>query len=101
MTKWVERTSAAGARSAQDAGVFDSLFERSADAIWLYDPETAMLVDCNDAAVNLIGAENKRQLLPARPEDLSPPVQLDGSTSAAKTIEVVDTVKKQNTHRFE
>jgi len=88
----------------QDGRVFENLFERSADAIWLYevqDPQTLVLVDCNDAAVRLIGAEAKEQFLRTRPEDLSPPVQPDGSSSAEKTAEIIGIVQKRKTHRFE
>jgi len=84
--------------------VFESLFERSADAIWLHEvhgPLTAVLVDCNQAAVELIGAENKQQLLRTRPDELSPPVQPDGSASAQKAAEIIRIVQKQKTHRFE
>ena len=98
---WDESASAQLRFLTQTGGVFESLFERSADAIWLYNPETGMLVDCNEAAVRLIGADNKRQLLPARPEDLSPPVQANGSSSADRTAEVVAAVKREMTHRFE
>src|SRR5215471_192113 len=61
-------------------GVFEILFERSAEAIWLHeviDPRTAVLVDCNQAAVELIGAQSKQQLLNTRPDELSPPLQPD------------------------
>src|SRR4030095_17043294 len=74
--------------------VFESLFERSADAIWLYDPRTTMMMDCNQAAVELIGAENKEQLLRTRPEELSPPIQPDGSRSADKADEAVAFVSR-------
>jgi PAS domain-containing protein len=39
--------------------VFESLFERSADAIWLFDPQTGVFVDCNSAAVELMCAGTK------------------------------------------
>jgi PAS domain S-box-containing protein len=81
--------------------VFDSLFERSADAIWLYDPQTGLLFDCNQAAVELMGAKSKEQMLPARPEDLSPPVQADGLRSADKRAEIVALVERQKTYRCE
>jgi PAS domain S-box-containing protein len=81
--------------------VFESLFERSEDAIWLYDPQAGMLVDCNQAAIKLIGAENKQQFLPARPEEISPPAQLDGLPSAEKATQIVAAVEKQKGHRFE
>ena len=31
--------------------MFDLLFERSADAIWLFDPDNVVFVECNQAAV--------------------------------------------------
>src|SRR6266496_1121751 len=76
--QWDESTSAPEGSLRHTDEVFESLFERSADAIWLYDPQSAMLVDCNQAAVELIGAENKDQLLRTLPADVSPPVQPDG-----------------------
>jgi PAS domain S-box-containing protein len=101
LSDWDGSTSAQKSRIGQSDEVFDSLFERSADAIWLYDPETGMLVDCNKAAVELMGAEDKRQFLPARPEDLSPLIQPDGTLSGQKSVSVVEAVTKQKTHRFE
>ena len=70
-SRWDERTSAPKALIEQTDDVFESLFERSADAIWLYevrDARTIVLVDCNCAAVHLIGAKNKEQFLRTRPE---------------------------------
>jgi PAS domain S-box-containing protein len=99
--EWDERTSASRELLKQSGGVFEILFERSADAIWLYDPQTAMLVDCNQAAVELIGADSKQQLLRTRPEDISPPVQPDGSRTADKTVEILALVERQKRHRFE
>src|SRR5258708_4547581 len=87
--EWDERTSAAGRPAKQTGAVFESLLERSADAICLYDPETITMVDCNQAAVSLMGAESKQQLLRTRPETISPPIQPDGSPSAAKAAEII------------
>jgi PAS domain S-box-containing protein len=84
--------------------VFQSLFERSADAIWLLelrDPNTLVVVDCNQAAVELVGAPNKEQLLSSTPEILSPTYQPDGSSSAEKTAAIIARVQSQKTHRFE
>jgi PAS domain S-box-containing protein len=88
---WLEHT----------GGVFEDLFERSADAMWLYDPQTARLVDCNQAAVKLIGAENKQQLLRTLPEDLSPPLQPDGLRSSEKSAQIIALVEREQAHRFE
>lgn len=98
---WDERTSASGPSFKQIDGVFECLFERSADAIGLYDPETARLVDCNEAAIRLVGAGSKQQLLLTSPEDIAPPVQPDGSRSADKAAEIFAIVERQKRHRFE
>src|SRR5205085_1120272 len=72
---WDERTGAPERLLQQSGAVFESFFERSVDAVWLFDPQAGVFVDCNQAAVNLIGAASKAQLLQATPADLSPPDQ--------------------------
>src|SRR5437762_1500632 len=102
--KWDERTSATESLLKQSDPVFESLFQRSADAIWLFelcDPPSLVLVDCNQAAVELVGAENKQQVLKLRPEDLSPALQADGTPSGQKVAETIALVQKQKTHRLE
>ncbi|HWD21191.1 MAG TPA: PAS domain-containing sensor histidine kinase [Verrucomicrobiae bacterium] len=98
---WDDSASASELLLAQTGQVFESLFERSADAIWLYDPLTAMMVDCNQAAVRLIGAASKEQLLNTRPKDISPAFQPDGASTEEKTAEIIATVEREQTHRFE
>src|SRR5512139_3696420 len=87
--EWDESPKAPESLLKQIGGVFEVLFERSTDAIWLYDPQAARLVDCNPAAVELIGAESKEQLLRALPEDISPPFQPDGRRSADKLAQII------------
>ena len=99
-----ESTSAVEQLFRHTDSVFQSLFERSADAIWLMelaDPRTLVIVDCNQAAVELIGARNKGEVLRTKPEDLSPPLQPDGSSSAEKTAQIIRIVQERKTHRFE
>jgi PAS domain S-box-containing protein len=81
--------------------MFQLLFERSADAIWLFDPKAGVFVDCNFAAVELMGADTKEMLLGARPEDLSPELQPDGTTSREKTTQVVALVEEHGSQRLE
>ena len=83
--KWNERSSAARAQDAHINSMFELLFERTADAIWLYNPAAGVFVDCNRAAVELMGAASKAQLLHVRPEDLSTAAQPDGSTAGTTT----------------
>ena len=77
------------------------LFESSVDAIWLFDPEAGIFLDCNQAAV----ASHQRDLeveLPAcQPEDLSPPRQLNGSSSKERTAQIVALIQQHNGYRFE
>jgi PAS domain S-box-containing protein len=99
--KWTERPSAVPLAFGDNETMFRLLFERSADAIWLFDPQTGRFVDCNQAAVELLRAGKKEILLNLRPEDLSPPVQPDGRTSSEKAIEVVQSTERLGGHRFE
>jgi PAS domain S-box-containing protein len=102
--EWSESPSASEPWLKHTGGVFENLFQRSGDAIWLHevsDLRTAVLVDCNQAAVELIGAECKQQLLSTRPEELSPPLQPDGRSSAEKAAEIIAIVQNRKTHRFE
>jgi PAS domain-containing protein len=64
LQKWDRSTSACQQLLRHTGSVFKNLFESSADAIWLYDPQSGLLTDCNQAAVELMGAENKQQLVP-------------------------------------
>src|SRR6185503_13995000 len=99
--RWSESPSVAAPRSSDTGSVFDSLFTQSAEAMWLYDPQTAVMVDCNQAAVTLIGAKDKEQLLRTRPEELSPALQPDGAPSAEKSRDIIASVEKQRTCCFE
>lgn len=81
--------------------MFQLLFERSADAIILFDPQLGVFVDCNQALVELMGADSKEQFLRRRPEDFAPPVQPNGRSSSEMTAEVVALVEKNGGHRFE
>src|SRR5260370_15219248 len=100
-SKWDERTSAPERLMEQTGPVFESLFERSADAIWLFDPQAGVFLDCNQAAVELIGASNKEQLLRVSPEDLSPALQPDGTPTSEKSAQIIALVEKHKRHRFE
>jgi PAS domain S-box-containing protein len=81
--------------------MFQLLFERSADAILLFDPVAGTFVDCNAAAVELMRAESKEKLLGARPDELSPAIQPDGVSSRDKTAEIIRLVDERGGHRFE
>src|SRR5712671_3627921 len=99
--EWAESPSASGSPLQDTPSMFQLLFERSADAIWLFDPQAVVFVDCNAAAVELMRAGTKEKLLGARPEDLSPMLQPDGTTSREKSAQIVALVEERGGHRFE
>src|SRR5947199_1625800 len=99
--QWDESPTAVLSLSGNNPSMFQLLFERSADAIWLFDPQAGVFVDCNSAAVELMRAGTKEKLLGARPEDLSPLLQPDGTSSREKSAQIVALVEERGGHRFE
>ena len=99
--QWDESPSAAKSSLNDNPSMFQLLFERSADAILLFDPQAGVFVDCNAAAVELMRAGTKEKLLGARPEDLSPLLQPDGTSSRDKTTQIITLVEERGGHRFE
>jgi len=81
--------------------MFQLLFERSADAIMLFDPQTGVFVDCNTAAVALMRAGSEEMLLEVSPAGLAPPFQPDGRLSREKAAEIAALVQQNGSHRFE
>ncbi|HWC60822.1 MAG TPA: PAS domain S-box protein [Verrucomicrobiae bacterium] len=98
---WSERTSAPETQLKQTDAVFESFFERTFDAVWLFDPQAGVFVDCNQAAVDLIGAKDKAQLLQATPAQVSPANQPNGATSSERTAQIIALVEKHKGYRFE
>jgi PAS domain S-box-containing protein len=80
---------------------FRLLFERSEDAILLLDPRAQLFVECNDAAMAMMRATDKRQILMASPASLSPARQPDGSPSEQAARVHTEAVLAAGTHRFE
>ncbi|MDA8133022.1 MAG: PAS domain S-box protein [Desulfobacteraceae bacterium] len=78
---------------------YKELFERSADAILII--EEGKFVDCNTAALKMLGYENKQELLDTHPSQLSPELQPDGRLSYEKADEMMATAFKNGTNRFE
>ena len=78
---------------------FRVLFERSTDAHLLFD-ETG-IIDCNNAAVDMLRCSDKQQLLSLHPAALSPEFQPDGRRSLEKCVEMDRIAREQGFHRFE
>lgn len=78
---------------------FRELFEKSGDAILIIKNE--IFIDCNQAAIDLLGYKSKENFLNSHPSALSPEFQPDGKTSITKAKELMETALKNGTHRFE
>ena len=78
---------------------FRVLFEYSSDAHLLID-ETG-IIDCNNAAVGMLGYGDKRRVLGLHQAELSPERQPDGQTSAEKATEMDQVARAHGSHRYE
>lgn len=99
--KWDERPNAAASLWSNNGLVFGDFFERSADPIWIFDPKDRVFVDCNAAAVSLMRAHDKAELLGRTPDELSPPKQPDGRKSSESVEATIDEVRRSGSLRFE
>ena len=78
---------------------FRSLFRESADEQLLFDGEAC--IDCNGAALKMMGCTRKEELLGNRLNDHFPPVQPDGRPSLGKIKEIVAKALNKESCRFE
>jgi len=78
---------------------YRDFFENSADAMLII--ENSRFVECNSAAVTMLGYNCKEELANASPFNLSPELQPDGRCSREKSIEMMQFALEQGNHRFE
>ncbi|MBD2772769.1 PAS domain S-box protein [Iningainema tapete] len=83
----------------QSENKFRTLFERSADGILIYDGQ--VFIDCNQAAVKMMGCQNKNQLMGFPPSGISPEYQPDGVNSLEKAQALTEIAFAQGNVRFE
>ncbi len=80
-------------------GWFKQLFESSPDPTWIIDGNR--FVECNDAAIRVLGYTSREALLNVHPSKLSPPKQPDGQDSYVKAEGMMAIAKAKGLHRFE
>jgi PAS domain S-box-containing protein len=95
-----ERREAEGALLESEAR-FRSFFERSADAMSLFDPQTLQNIEANEAAARLVGAPSRDALRDDSPVKRWPERQPDGRLSIEKVREMIELALSQGSHRFE
>jgi diguanylate cyclase (GGDEF)-like protein/PAS domain S-box-containing protein len=78
---------------------FRVLFEKSPHAHLLLDDNG--ILDCNDAAVAILGATDRSDLLLAHPAALSPELQPDGKPSRDAYADAMAATYAKGFHRFE
>lgn len=78
---------------------FRTLFESSSDAIMTLDAEA--FIDCNQATLDMFGANSKDDFLGKHPGDISPPTQPDGVLSHVAADEKITTAFNTGKNYFE
>ncbi len=86
-------------RAIEQKRIFKMLFEKSKDGIILATRDK--FLDCNEAAVKLFGAKDKKELLEFNILSLSPKYQPDGKSSREKNIEILKTLQNEGVFRGE
>ena len=87
------------ATRALDSEKFRVLFEYAADALLILGADG--ILDCNAAAIAMLRARHKDDVLRVHPAVLSPEVQPDGRRSLEKSVEMDRTAHTNGYHRFE
>jgi two-component system cell cycle sensor histidine kinase/response regulator CckA len=78
---------------------FRAIFEHSKDGLLLSD--ASGVVDCNPAALAMLGLSEKSELIGRRPAEFSPPEQPDGAPSDDKSRELGRETLARGEHTFE
>ncbi|MFA6121430.1 MAG: PAS domain S-box protein [Sideroxydans sp.] len=78
---------------------FRTLFDSSPDPIWIIDGHR--FVECNQAAVKMLGYPDKSVLRNTHPSELSPEFQPDGEPSFSKAESMMNLAQERGLNRFE
>ncbi len=88
-----------GAEVRKSEVKYRTFFENSTDAMLIIEGDE--FIDCNEAAVTMLGYDRKEEVILTHPSKLSPAFQPDGRSSAEKAEEMMRLAKEQGHHRFE
>ena len=84
---------------ARSEAQYRDLFEQSADACLII--RDGRFVDCNQAAIEMLRCEDKKNVLEMHPAELSPERQSDGRLSLEKADEIMQRMVEEKSLRFE
>ena len=82
---------------------FRLMFDQSYDAHFLYDAQTYQIsgvLDCNQAALDLLQVKDRSEVLGRMPSDFSPEFQPDGTRSDETSIAMTELAIGKGNHRF-
>ena len=78
---------------------YRTFFQNSCDPMLML--RNGVLIDCNAAAVSVLGYKNVEEIINLSPGELSPEFQSDGKKSSEKSEEMMKVAYAQGTLRFE
>jgi len=78
---------------------YRELFEKSANAALIL--KNNLFIECNDAAITMLGYKNKTALFNVPPYELSPEKQPDGQLSSEKSKDMNEIAYNTGSNRFE
>ncbi len=78
---------------------FRYLFDSSPDPVWIIDGRH--FIECNQAAVDILGYPDRQTLIRAHPAALSPEFQPDGEASFDKAERMMHIAEQKGANRFE
>lgn len=79
--------------------LFQQLFRRVDEASLLL--KNGVFIDCNAAAIEMVGYPNKESLISHSPENLSPPLQPNGKLSVDEIKRHGSLARQKGTHNFD
>lgn len=85
-------------RTEKELEYYRKIFKNSKDALLIL--KNRQFIDCNDAALDMLGYEKKSDFLSSKPSQLSPPFQSDGRDSFDKAQEMMDLAIAYGSFRF-
>ncbi|MDH5464322.1 MAG: ATP-binding protein [Thiovulaceae bacterium] len=77
----------------------ETIFKKTSDGVLLI--QEGRFIDCNDAAIKMLKASNKEQILNALPGDISPAKQPGGKGSPEKAAEMIGKALQEGSANFE
>lgn len=63
--------------------------------------ESAKIIECNNAAIKMLKAKDRSEVIGVTPDKLSPKFQPDGRSSFESAAEKIEIVVRDGSHRFE